>query len=473
MGYRAINLGVAVSMLVTVAAGKTPGVQTQPRLIGSRADRIQPYRANPRYWQYKGKPILLLGGSKDDNLFQIPDLHAHIDEIARVGGNYIRNTMSDRRDLGFEVPAFERRPDGKYDLDRWNPEYWRRFSEMLRLTYDRNIIVQIEVWDRFDYWQKHWARHPFNPINNVNYTEAETGLGPRYDDHPANNQQPFFFSTPGQRPIAPLLKYQQRFVDEMLRRSLPYPNILYCMDNETAGAEAWGAYWAGYIRERARAMGVEACVTEMWDDWNITSETHHRTLDHPETYTFADVSQNNQTKGQVHWDRFQTVRSRISARPRPINTVKTYGADGGPYGSTAEGVARWWRHLIGGAAAVRFHRPITGLGLSDPAKASIKAGRLVAQHVRFWQTEPQPSLLRDREEDEAYVSARPEEAYVVFFPRAGAIGLDGSAAKGALTIRWVDIVRGVWGPAGRAQGGQTIALKTPGDGMWAAVVTKR
>lgn len=249
MGYRAINLGVAVSMLVTVAAGKTPGVQTQPRLIGSRADRIQPYRANPRYWQYKGKPILLLGGSKDDNLFQIPDLHAHIDEIARVGGNYIRNTMSDRRDLGFEVPAFERRPDGKYDLDRWNPEYWRRFSEMLRLTYDRNIIVQIEVWDRFDYWQKHWARHPFNPINNVNYTEAETGLGPRYDDHPANNQQPFFFSTPGQRPIAPLLKYQQRFVDEMLRRSLPYPNILYCMDNETAGAEAWGAYWAGYIRE--------------------------------------------------------------------------------------------------------------------------------------------------------------------------------------------------------------------------------
>ena len=42
-------------------------------------DRIRPYSENPMYWQYKGKPILLLGGSKDDNLFQIPDLKEHLD----------------------------------------------------------------------------------------------------------------------------------------------------------------------------------------------------------------------------------------------------------------------------------------------------------------------------------------------------------------------------------------------------------
>ena len=45
------------------------------------ADRIQPWSENPRYWQYKGKPVLLLGGSKDDNLFQIPDLQEHLDEM--------------------------------------------------------------------------------------------------------------------------------------------------------------------------------------------------------------------------------------------------------------------------------------------------------------------------------------------------------------------------------------------------------
>jgi hypothetical protein len=45
----------------------------------SNQNRIQPYKQNPRYWQYKGKPVLLLGGTKDDNLFQIPDLKEHLD----------------------------------------------------------------------------------------------------------------------------------------------------------------------------------------------------------------------------------------------------------------------------------------------------------------------------------------------------------------------------------------------------------
>lgn len=29
-------------------------------------DRLQPYAANPFYWQYKGHPVLLLGGSDSD-----------------------------------------------------------------------------------------------------------------------------------------------------------------------------------------------------------------------------------------------------------------------------------------------------------------------------------------------------------------------------------------------------------------------
>ena len=74
-------------------------LQTQAIAEGARTmrneRRIQPYAANPRYWQYKGKPVPLLGGSKDDNLFQIPDLEEHLDELRSVGGNCIRNTMSD------------------------------------------------------------------------------------------------------------------------------------------------------------------------------------------------------------------------------------------------------------------------------------------------------------------------------------------------------------------------------------------
>ncbi len=466
-----LGAGMIVFGLPAIEAGPAQG-GGQAKLVGSRADRIRPYAANPRYWQFKGKPVLLLGGSKDDNLFQIPDLREHLDQMVRVGANYIRNTMSDRPDFGFEVYPFFRRPDGKYDLEQWNPEYWRRFSEMLQLTHERGIIVQIEVWDRFDYNQSRWKLQPYNPANNVNYTFEQSGFRPDYPNHPGANDQPFFFTTPDQRDNKTVFRYQQRVVDEMLRRSLPYPNVLYCMDNETSGDEKWGAFWANYIRRKASEMKVESFVTEMWDDWDITSRTHLRTLDHPELYTFVDVSQNNHNKGQTHWDRFQHVRQYVARRPRPINTVKTYGADGGPFGDSSDGLERWWRHLIGGAAGVRYHRPPSGLGLSDAAMASIRAARLLESRVKPWLTEPANHLLSDREADEAYLTAQPGEMYGIFFPRAAEVGLDLTGVKGPLTLRWINIALGEWGPSAQVPCGSIARIATPGAGMWAAALTR-
>jgi hypothetical protein len=211
------------------------------------AGRIRPYDENPTYWQYHGRPVMLLGGSRDDSLFQIPDLEQHLDAIRAAGGNYIRNTMSDRPDHDFEVYAFARLPDGNYDLNQWNEEYWQRFANLLAWTHQREIIVQIEVWDRFDYSDAdgadRWQKHPYNPGNNVNYTYEESGFARRYPNHPGANDHPFFFTTPAQQNNRVVLRHQQRFVDKLLTHALPYDHVLYCMDNETSGDEAWGAYW--------------------------------------------------------------------------------------------------------------------------------------------------------------------------------------------------------------------------------------
>ncbi|MEZ6073352.1 MAG: hypothetical protein R3C10_24530 [Pirellulales bacterium] len=166
-------------------------------------DGLRPYVENPSYWQYRGEPVMLLGGSDDDNLFQYPQLREHLDAIRAAGGNYIRNTMSDRHDRGNEVYAFAQRDDGKFDLDQWNDEYWKRFDDMLRWTAEREIFVQIEVFDRFDYTDSggrdHWQRHPYNPKNNVNYNYKQSGFARKYPDHPGSNRQPFFFTTPEQQ----------------------------------------------------------------------------------------------------------------------------------------------------------------------------------------------------------------------------------------------------------------------------------
>lgn len=435
-------------------------------------NRIRPWPANPRYWQFKGQPVLLLGGSKDDNLFQIPDLREHLDEMRAVGGNYIRNTMSDRPDKGFEVYPFKQLPEGKYDLDQWNEEYWRRFENLLRWTAERDIIVQIEVWDRFDYSQKNWEPHPYNPKNNINYTYAQSGFAAQYPDHPGRNRQPFFFTTPKQRNNTVVLQYQQRFVEKMLSYTLRHDHVLYCMDNETSAEEAWGAYWADFIKQRARQAGKEVCVTEMWDAWDLRADEHKRTFDHPERYDFCDVSQNNHQKGQTHWDNFQWARQRVAAQPRPLNTVKTYGADTGRYGTTRDGLERFWRHVIGGVAAARFHRPESGLGLSEPAKATLRAARKLETLIKLWELEPANHLLSDRADNEAYLAARPGQAYALYFTDGGAVSLDLRTAPGRFDVRWIDIGTGEWGQRETLTGGAVVTVTAPAQGHWVAAIVR-
>lgn len=51
---------------------------------------IRPYSKNPFYWQFGQQPVLLIGGSEEDNLFQLADVEKQLDLLASVGGNYVR-----------------------------------------------------------------------------------------------------------------------------------------------------------------------------------------------------------------------------------------------------------------------------------------------------------------------------------------------------------------------------------------------
>jgi hypothetical protein len=432
---------------------------------------------NAWYWSHGGKPVLLLGGSDDDNLFQWPkeELIPQLDRLAAAGGNVIRNTMSDRKDKGFEVYPFQRLENGKYDLNAWNDEYWVRFERMLRETARRGIFVQIEIWDRFDYTDSRgsnrWKIHPYNPRNNVNYEYEESGFATRYPDHPGANKQPFFFTTPEQRHNQVVLPYQQKFVDKLLDYTLQFDHVLYCIDNETNGEEEWGRYWASYITERAAREDTQIYVTEMWDDWNLAAQRHKRTFDHPELYGYVDVSQNNHNKGQKHWDNFLHVRQYLSRQPRPMNTTKTYGASGNKFGHTdQDGIERFWRHLLAGAASMRFHRPDSGLGLNDKAVASIRAARRLESLVPLLSVQPANEHLSDRTANEAYVAARKGIAYVVYFPAGGEVVLDVSDAKGSLTAHWINIETGNPGPQQRLSAADRITISPPGKGNWVAAI---
>ena len=428
--------------------------------------RISIYPRNPRYWQIDGRPTVLIGGSVEDNLFQIPNLREHLDLLQSVGGNYVRCTMS-CRDEG-DVWPFAK-PDKLYDLDRWNPEFWRRFAHFLELTSERGIVAQIELWATFDYYRENWDVNPFNPKNNLTYTAQEAGLPLTVNSHPVRTENNFFWSVPQERDQEIVLAYQERFVAEILRHSLPYGNVLYCIDNETSVTAAWGAYWSEFSKSEAAEAGVSVETTEMWDAHDLFHQQHKATLDHRETYSFADVSQNNHQIGQAHWDNAQLIRRSIDPI-RPLNNVKIYGADTGRYGNDVDAQQRFWRNLLGGMASARFHRPPAGLGLCPIVQANLRSARSLLDSMEIWRCEPRHDLLRGRSDNGAYCAAEPGKRYAVYFPTGQRAELDLSAVDGGIRAMWLEVSSSAWQRQEELGGGAWVDLIPPTESQWVALI---
>ncbi len=425
---------------------------------------IQVSQEFPQYWEYMGEPMMLLGGSDEDNLFQLSQLQEQLDLLVSVGGNYVRNTMSSR-DSG-NVWAFYLDPEtGLYDLNQWNPEYWRRFRELLELTSEREIVVQVEIWATFDFYRENWDINPFNPKNNTSYTAERTKLPLEVPTHPTYCDNPFFWSIPSQHNNMPLLQYQQAFVDKLLSYSLEYNHILYCIDNETSVTSDWGRFWSEYIQIKAAERGKEVYVTEMWDPWDLDHISHRESFDHPELYAFVEISQNNHQRGQNQWDNGLRQIEKLSSAGmlRPVNNIKTYGNDLGRHGGgTHNGIQSFIRSTLFGSAAVRFHRPASGLGLGDTAQAVIKSMRMATDRIDFFQAEPYNELLLKRGENAAYCRAVPGKDYLVYFPDAGEVELDVGVAGSGLEINQLEILTGELTKLKIDEREGIIKLKSPG-----------
>ncbi len=435
--------GIVVGLAIAIALswGDCPA-------RADNSDRIQPWSENPRYWQYKGQPVMLLGGSKTDHFFLLDDLKEHVDEIHAVGANYVRNTMSQRE--GVELKPYRLRPDGKFDLDQWNDDYWQRFENMLKWTHERDIFVQIEVWDRFDFSQTHWEISPWNPGKNVNYTYEQTGFSAEYPAHPSQDRQPFFHSIPGMprynKKLDLVRSRQEKFVAKMLSYSLQYGHVLYCMDNETSTPAAWGKYWIDFIKAKAAEKRLLVCTTDMFDDAYLGAKAAHAPIvfDDPEHYMFADISQvNSRNFDQAHWDQLQWMLKQVNRRPRPSNHTKVYGSGYKSFGTGGpeDGVERFWRNIIGGSASCRFHRPDSGNGLNDLAMGSIKAGAS-SKAKSVLGSHPHMELLSDRASNEAYLAAKPGRLCTLLHQRR--IRRTRSVEQSsAYTVTWISVAMGI------------------------------
>jgi len=388
-------------------------------------NRVKPILENPRYWQYKAEPTLLIGGSSNDNIFQNVDFESELKLISSFGGNYIRNTMSER-DSG-NVSCFLKIND-KYDLNSFNPEYWEKFEKLLKLAYELDIIVQIEVWEFHDYNLGYWSKSPWNPKNNINYTTENCKLnveGVRLQE----SKHPFFFSLPKLNNDELLLSYQEKFVDQLLSKTLLYPNILYCITNEIHPqySPEWGWYWSDFIRNKAKQLGKEVEITEMFWEPDFKSEQQKDSFNRNDKYSYFEASQNSARSSVINWLNSQYINKQINLKPRPVNAVKIYGSDEGPNwaGSSYEGKMRFWRNIFAGFASSRFHRPPFGIGSSQVALNNIKAVRLLQENFNIFisKTDFNYENVLDMDNSEIFVLKNSSNNFALFFGKGGKVKL--------------------------------------------------
>jgi hypothetical protein len=479
--------------------------------------QIKPYQNNPSYWQYDGQPTLLFGGSDRDNIFQWTGdgtrLTDHLDLLCACGGNYIRCTMSSREYTveGYRwdlLPYPFAKIDGRYDLMQWDDVYWTKLRTFLRETKKRGIIVQLEIWDR---WNESgnserrgsgWYDSPWNPNNNVTYNWLES---PLLQEGRTDFYNAMHMAAMGKDPV--LLPLQQRFVEKIVDEVISggYDHVLFQIDNESGiGDDSLepDPYWARFIREyaKSKATGFKAYVCT---SWRFHSPTPRRVMNfrdwsNPEirvpvlnaAFNYCDISQNNGNSGQQHYDNLLWYRSKVLEHgARPINHVKCYHFNW-PTGvsfqdrtspSDAEAGAKFWRVVFGGGASVRFHRHTPtrpgglreGFGLAPEAQSHIRSLRMLVDAIHVFSMEPRNDLLSQRTSNEAYCLAEPGQQYAVFFTGDGdsQVEIESIASGRSFELRWLDIATSCWAKRAAISSCQDYTLRAPDTGHWVAVLT--
>ncbi len=212
--------------------------------------QAQPVRvlpSNPHYFEYKGKPIVLITsdhhyGAVIDRDF---DFGPYLDYLARNGMNLTRiypggmfeppdkylpgNPLgplpgrhilpwAKSRETGANAALAEPgQPSCKFDLDRWNPEYFLRLKRFVERAREKDIIVEVAFFNGMyaDCWPL-MAMYHQNNIQNVGQYEAEncglfTTSDPRNED---------------------VLRYQKAYVAKITTELNDYDNVIFDLCDE-------------------------------------------------------------------------------------------------------------------------------------------------------------------------------------------------------------------------------------------------
>jgi hypothetical protein len=211
-----------------------------PLWAQQKAERpISLHPQNPHYFLYKDRVVALVGsGEHYGAVFNGDfDYHKYLSTIEADGMNYTRLFGGSyvevpgksfgilRNDLapaeGRFVAPWARSSEqpgyagggNKFDLEKWNPEYFSRLHDFLGEASRRGIIVEITLFSS-QYGEMQWNVSPFKRENNVNSTDE---IDWKKLNTPENDN---------------ILAQQERYARKLVREANAYPNVIFEIANE-------------------------------------------------------------------------------------------------------------------------------------------------------------------------------------------------------------------------------------------------
>lgn len=317
------------------------------------------------YWAWEGKePMLLLGASSRDNLFQSQAFETELKQLAEAGGNFISiNLHSDNE--GDALPYAKNKTGSKFDYRRPVKAYWGRLKELVTLAERLRIVVQIYGGEGEEYG---WT---------------ENSLG----------------------------RFREKFFDQLLTTIENNHNVLLSLDGSKSADQLSHAEYAlidGYV-----------VFPKGW-------KANH-TLD-PAVDTEIGLYQEGfiddsriapATSNQERWQWVLKARDSISQH-QMLHATSVTGH--GPNPTIVDGTTQFNQALLAGYAAANHAPEPLGNGFSGAALSSIRTVRNIEQSIKFWDLNPAPEIiLGETTPGLCYPAKDAEDNYLIYISGPGKV----------------------------------------------------
>ena len=264
------TLGVAAlfsSQEPPKASQELPAVKTKRGTLPRSDSAISLHPENPRYFSFRGKPLVLIAagehyGSVVNRRF---DFTRYLAEAAEKKQTMTRTFLLFRELQGMRNPSSPVKPESpdyiapwprtgpgnamdgepKYDLDRWNPEYFDRLNRLLSLASDYRIVVELTLFSN-TYADRIWALNPLRDQNNLQKVGAVD-----WTDYNSLRD-------------STLVSRQVGYARKIIQETGQYDNVYYEICNEPGGGQpghasvaevdSWQEEIGRVVREELRTL---------------------------------------------------------------------------------------------------------------------------------------------------------------------------------------------------------------------------